>query len=248
MLEAFLWGAAASGTLLLGAVIAYLATPGPRLNAVIMASGAGLLLGSVSYDLIEEALKSSSLLLVATTFFLGSFTFIVGDRILDRMGAAQRKNTKGAQADGSSKAIVMGSVLDGIPESFVLGLTVLQGGVSLPLLFSVAFSNLPEGMASSSGLRIAGWPVKRVMLMWSLVVLVSATAAAGYIMLDPDSGIIGPAGQAYAQAFAAGALLTMLVDTMLPESFEVERDLTGGLVVLGFAGSLGLAALSPTLN
>ena len=83
------------------------------------------------------------------------------------------------------------------------------------------------------------------MLMWSLVVLVSATAAAaGYIMLDPDSGIIGPAGQ----AFAAGALLTMLVDTMLPESFEVERDLTGGLVVLGFAGSLGLATLSPTLN
>ena len=88
MLEAFLWGAVASGTLLLGAVIAYSASPGPRLNAVIMASGAGLLLGSVSYDLIEEALKSSSLLLVASTFFLGSFTFIVGDRILDRMGAA----------------------------------------------------------------------------------------------------------------------------------------------------------------
>jgi len=80
--------------------------------------------------------------------------------------------------------------------------------------------------------------------MWSIVVLVSATAAAaGYVMLDPETGIIGPAGQAFAQAFAAGALLTMLADTMLPESFEVERELTGGLVVLGFAGSLGLAAL-----
>ncbi len=244
MLEAFLWGGIAAGTLLVGAIIAYVARPGPKLNAVIMAAGAGLLLGSVAYDLIEEALKLTSLLLVTASFFLGSATFVIGDLLLDRMGAAQRKDPNGAQADGSAKAIVMGSVLDGIPESFVLGLTVLQGGISIPLLVAVAISNFPEGMASSSGLRVAGWSLSRVALMWFVVVLVSAlAAAAGYVLLDPAAGSIGPAGQAFAQAFAAGALLTMLADTMLPEAFEEERDFTGALVVLGFAGSLGLAAL-----
>ncbi len=244
MLEAFLWGGVAAGTLLVGAIIAYVARPGPRLNAVVMAAGAGLLLGSVAYDLIEEALKLTSLLWVIAAFFLGSATFVIGDLVLDRMGAAERKDPNGAQADGSAKAIVMGSVLDGIPESFVLGLTVLQGGISIPLLVAVAISNLPEGMASSSGLRVAGWPLARVVLMWSVVVVVSALAAlAGYVLLDPATGSVGPGGQAFAQAFAAGALLTMLADTMLPEAYEEERNFTGALVVLGFAGSLGLAAL-----
>ncbi len=244
MLEAFLWGGVAAGTLLVGAIIAYVARPGPKLNAVVMAAGAGLLLGSVAYDLIEEALKLTSLLWVIAAFFLGSAVFVIGDLLLDRMGAAERKDPNGAQADGSAKAIVMGSVLDGIPESFVLGLTVLQGGISIPLLVAVAISNLPEGMASSSGLRLAGWPLARVVLMWSVVVVVSALAAlAGYVLLDPATGSVGPGGQAFAQAFAAGALLTMLADTMLPEAFEEERDFTGALVVLGFAGSLGLAAL-----
>jgi len=242
--EAFFWGLVASGMLLVGAVIAYAARPSPRMNAVIMAAGAGLLLGSVSYDLIEDALEVSSLLVVTIAFFVGSAAFVAGDRVLDHMGADQRKSSSGAQQDGSAKAIVMGSVLDGIPESFVLGLTVLEGGVSMPLLFGVALSNLPEGMASSSGLRASGWSLARVSLMWGLVVLVSAVSAAGgYVLLDPGLGWLGPDGQATAQAFAAGALLTMLADTMLPEAFKEERDFTGALVALGFAASLGLAAL-----
>ena len=243
MLGALAWGALASGTLLLGAILAYLFRPGPKLNAVVMAAGAGLLLGSVSYDLVEEALATSSLVWVAAWFFAGSAVFVAGDLFLDRMGARQRKNPSGAQAGGSAPAIVMGSVLDGIPESFVLGLTVVQGGVSLPLLFAVAISNLPEGMASSSGLRAAGWPVRKVIVMWSLVIAASASsAAAGYVLLDPANGLIGPEGQSLAQAFAAGALLTMLSDTMLPEAFEELRDWTGALVVLGFAGSIVLSA------
>ncbi len=244
MIEAFGWGAAASGTLLLGATLAYTFRIGPKVNAVIMAAGSGLLLGSVSFDLIEEAVTVSSLLWVVIWFFAGSALFVVGDLVLDTMGANQRKNPSGAQSGGSANAIVMGSVLDGIPESFVLGLTVVQGGISLPLLLAVAVSNLPEGMASSSGLRAAGWPLKRVIAMWSLVVLVSAIAAtAGYVLLDPASGLIGPAGQSLAQAFAAGALLTMLCDTMLPEAFDVLRDWTGALVVLGFTASIAFSAI-----
>ncbi len=244
MLNAFFWGAIASGSLLAGAILAYTLKPGPRVNAFVLAVGAGLLLGSVAYDLLEDALKSAALPLVTLWFFLGSAVFILGDWLLVRSGGQGRKNPEGAQADGSSKAIVMGSVLDGIPESFVLGLTILQGSVSLPLLVAISLSNLPEGMSSSSGLRQSGWSFSRVAGMWSLVVLVSAcAAAAGYLMLDPGSGLIGPAGKSVAQAFAAGALLTMLTDTMLPEAFRVERRYTGGLVTLGFAASLGLAAL-----
>jgi ZIP family zinc transporter len=135
---------------------------------------------------------------------------------------------------------VLGSVLDGIPESFVLGLTVLQGGISVALLAGVLLSNLPEGMSSSSGLWIAKWPAGRVMGLWLIVIVVSAlSAAAGYALLDPHSGRTG----ALVQAFAAGALLAMLADTLLPEAYEVEGVLTGPLVVVGFAVSLALSAL-----
>jgi zinc transporter, ZIP family len=135
---------------------------------------------------------------------------------------------------------VLGSVLDGIPESFVLGLTVLKGGVSVSLLAAVALSNLPEGMSSSSGLKEAGWPRNRVLAMWSAVVLASGlAAAAGYTLLDPASGRTG----AFAQSFAAGALLAMLADTLLPEAYAVEGVSTGFLVVAGFAISLALSAI-----
>jgi ZIP family zinc transporter len=135
---------------------------------------------------------------------------------------------------------VLGSVLDGIPESFVLGLTVLEGGVSVSLLAAIVLSNLPEGMSSSSGLRAAHWPERRVLLLWSAVVAVSAAAAGlGYAVLDPAGGSTG----ALVQAFAAGALLAMVASTMLPEAYEIEGLLTGLLVVTGFAVSLVLSAV-----
>jgi len=135
---------------------------------------------------------------------------------------------------------VLGSVLDGIPESFVLGLTVLQGGVSVALLAGIVLSNFPEGLSSSSGLRLAGWPRRRVMWMWAIVVVVSAvSAAAGYLLLDPGSGRSG----AVAQGFAAGALLAMVTETLLPEAYATEGVKTGALVTFGFSISLLLAAI-----
>jgi zinc transporter, ZIP family len=135
---------------------------------------------------------------------------------------------------------LLGSVLDGIPESFVLGLTVLQGGVSLALLVGIALSNLPEGMSSSSGLKRAGWSRRRVVLMWLAVIAVSTiSAAAGYAVLGPAGARTG----ALIEAFAAGALLAMLADTLLPDgAYKVEKVFTGPLVVIGFAISLGLSA------
>ena len=240
MWEAFGWGAVGASALLIGAVIAYQLSPSRRVIAVVMALGTGLLIGSVSFELVEEALKTQTVAWVALLVLVGAGTFTVGNWLLERGGGANRKDPEGAQAEGSPMAIVLGSVLDGIPESFVLGLTVLQGGVSVSLLAGVVLSNLPEGMASSSGLKAAKWPRSRVMLMWSAVVLVSAlSAAAGYLLLDPASSRTG----ALVQAFAAGALLAMLADSLLPEAYAVEGVLTGPLVVTGFAVSLALSAI-----
>ena len=240
MAEAFGWGALGASALLIGALVAYLLSPSRRVIAVVMALGTGLLIGSVSYELVDDALEHQAVAWVALMVLVGAAVFTVGDWLLERGGGGDRKDPTGAQTEGSPLAIVLGSVLDGIPESFVLGLTVLQGGVSVSLLAGVALSNLPEGMSSSSGLKAAGWPQGRVVLMWSAVVLVSAlAAAAGYAMLDPASGRTG----ALVQAFAGGALLAMLADTLLPEAYAVEGVLTGPLVVAGFAVSLALSAI-----
>ena len=240
MIEAFGWGGLGAAALLVGALAAYLFDPSRQLMAVVMALGTGLLIGSVSFELVDEALEHQAVASVALLVLVGAATFTVGDWLLTRNGGGERKDADGAQAEGNPLAIVLGSVLDGIPESFVLGLTVLQGGVSVSLLAGVALSNLPEGMSSSSGLKVAGWPRGRVLVMWSLVVLVSAvSAAAGFVLLDPHSGRTG----ALVQAFAAGALLAMLADTLLPEAYKVEGVLTGPLVVAGFAFSLALSAV-----
>jgi ZIP family zinc transporter len=239
--EAFFWGAIAASSLLIGAVVAYVTTPSRGFIAIVMALGAGLLIGSVAFELIDEALKIADVSSVGLYMLAGAATFTLGNWYLDRKGAADRKNSSGAQADGSPLAIVFGSILDGIPESFVLGLTVLNGGISVGLLIGVLLSNLPEGMSSSAGMRIAGWPRQRVFGMWFAVVVVSGVSSLlGYQLLgDPSSGHSG----AFAQGFAAGALLAMVADTMLPEAYEVERDFTGSLVAIGFAISLILSSL-----
>jgi ZIP family zinc transporter len=240
MFEAFLWGALGASALLIGALIAYWFTPGRGVIAAVMALGTGLLIGSVSFELIDEALKTQTVGWVGLLVLVGGAVFALGDWLLARGGGGQRKDPSGKQEDGSPMAIVLGSVLDGIPESFVLGLTVLTGGVSVPLFAGVLLSNLPEGMSSSSGLKAAGWPRRRVVWMWLAVVAVSAVSSAlGYILLDPASGHTG----ALVQAFAAGALLAMLADSLLPEAYKVEGVMTGPLVVVGFACSLALSAI-----
>jgi len=238
--RAFWLGALSASALLVGALIAYVFRPSRSIIAVVMAVGTGVLIGSVSFELIAEALKTATVAGTALQVLLGAGVFTLGSWILERRGGGERKDPTGAQAEGSAGAIVLGSVLDGVPESFVLGLTVLLGEVSIPLFAGIVLSNLPEGISSSSGLRAAGWPSGRVIWMWTGVVAVSAlSAAAGYAFLDPASGLTG----ARAQAFAAGALLAMLADTLLPEAYAVEGIWTGPLVVAGFAASIALAAL-----
>lgn len=240
MLLAALFGALASSTLLIGGVVAYAMQPSPRFVAIIMALGSGLLIGSVAFDLVADAQVTLPIAGVAISMVAGAAVFVAGSRIIDKRANRSAKGRKGPDGADSSLPIVLGSVLDGIPESFVLGLSVLQGGISAPLLVGIGLSNLPEGLAGSAGLRGRGWPRGRMIGMWAIVIVTSAVSAAlGHEVLANDDGT----WSGIAQTFAAGALLAMIADTMVPDSYAVEREWTGLLVVTGFALSLLIAAV-----
>ena len=235
------WTALAATMLLVGGVVARVAKPSVRFVAIVMAIGSGVLMASVAYDLVEEASPNTPIHWLLIAIIVGALVFVVGARTIDRMGGHRRKAPGTVdRGDSSALAIALGSVLDGLPESLVLGLTVLTGGLSPQLFVGVVLSNFPEGMSSSSGLLRSGWRFAAIMRMWLGVVIASGIAGAlGPLLLSRAP--LEVAG--IAQGFAAGALLAMIVDTMIPESYEVERTWTGLLVVLGFAGTLLLGSL-----
>ena len=241
MLEALWWGALASSSLLIGGVIALRVRVSRLVLGLVLGFGAGVLISAVAFELVEEAFETSGLLSdVAMGLFAGCAAFSLGDALIDRLGGAGRKDIGGAQASGSALAIVLGIVLDGIPESAVLGLSLLQGGtISVAMLVAVFLSNLPESVAATSGLVASGWRASRVLLLWAGVVLVSGLASvAGYGLFDGAS----PSVIAFVLAFAGGAILTMLADTMMPEAYENGGKWVGVVTTLGFATAFAISA------
>jgi ZIP family zinc transporter len=238
----FGWGTLAASSLVIGALVALRFQIGLRTIGLIMGFGAGVLISALSFDLIQEAVdKSSGHGWVAAGVFAGCGVFFGGDRLIDRLGGGKRKHAKGsadadADADqdgGSSLGIVLGSVLDGIPESMVIGLTIYEGGaVGAAYLAAVFISNLPEAIASTSGLVTSGWKKSRILWMWIAIALISGLASlAGYALFQEAA----PGTVAFVLAFAAGAILTMLAETMMPEAYEHGGKLVGVMTTLGFA-------------
>ena len=241
MLEAFGWGLLAASSLLVGGLLVILLPIGPRLLGVVMAFGGGVLISATSFELVEEAFQTSGLLSdVAYGLFAGCAVYAIGDAVIDRYGGAERKSSSGAQASGAPLAIVLGIVLDGIPESAVIGLTLLEGGaVSVAMLVAVFVSNVPESVAATSGLLAAGWRRATVFVLWGVVALASAVASlAGFALFDGAS----PSVVAFVLAFAGGAILTMLADTMMPEAFAHGGKLVGVFTTLGFATAFAISA------
>jgi zinc transporter, ZIP family len=244
MWSAFGWGLFAGSSLILGGAIALVFTIRERLLGLIMAFGAGVLISAVSFELVAEAYEtaagSGSL---ALGLAAGALTFFVGDALVDRMGGEGRKKMTGpaAAGTGSALAIVLGIVLDGIPESVVIGLGLVHGtGVSVAMLAAVFLSNLPEAIAATTGLRADGWTTGRVMALWVGVTVVCGIASLlGYAVFDSAS----PGALAFVLGFAGGAILTMLADTMMPEAFEHGGKLVGLLTTLGFGLAFGLSML-----
>ena len=152
-----------------------------------------------------------------------------------------RKMSGGEQAEGSPLAIVLGIVLDGIPESAAIGVTLLEGtGIGAAFVVAVFLSNLPEAVAATSGLAASGWKRGRIMGLWVVVMAVTGLASlAGYVLLD---GASAPT-ISFTLAFAGGAILTMLADTMMPEAYEHGGKLVGVATTLGFALAFAISAL-----
>jgi zinc transporter, ZIP family len=231
---AFGWGTVAASSLVIGAVIALLFRIGLRTIGLIMAFGAGVLISAVAFDLVEEAFDMSSGNGWAIGgLFAGCAVFFGGDWLIDRSGGSERKDAEGGQQSGSSLAIVLGTVLDGVPESMVIGLTIFKGGaVGAAYLIAVFISNLPESISSTSGLVASGWKKARVLWMWIGIAIISGLASlAGYGLFQHSS----PDVVAFVLTFAAGAILTMLADTMMPQAYEQGGKLVGVATTIGFA-------------
>jgi ZIP family zinc transporter len=242
VIVAFLWGLFAASSLVLGALVVFIRVPSNRTLGLIMGFGSGVLISAVSFELVEEATKvGGGAGAVAAGFFLGAIVFTLGDLAIGRMGHSERKAI-GRPMAASGLAIVLGAVLDGIPESAVLGLTLLQtGNIGIAMLVAVFISNLPESIAASDGLLGGGWPRRRVLWLWIVVAVVAGVAAAvGYAVLDGVTGSV----LALVLAFAGGAILTMLATSMVPEAFEHGGRGSGLTTVLGFAVAYGIEWLA----
>jgi ZIP family zinc transporter len=235
VVEAFLWGLLGASSLVLGAFVVRVHSPHPTALGLTMGFGAGVLLSAVSFELVEEAVSvSGGLRSTALGFFAGALTFYFGDAAISRFGHYQdRKSIEPETTDASPLAIVLGTALDGIPESAVLGLTLLQSGqIGVTMLVAVLVSNLPESIAASNGLLHSGWRPRNVYLLWTGIALTSGVAAGlGYALLDGAS----PDAIAFVLAFAGGAILTMLSTTMMPEGYEHAGRSVGLATTLGFA-------------
>jgi ZIP family zinc transporter len=237
MASAFLWGLLAASSLVLGGLLASWVPLGKRTLGVILAFGAGVLLSATAYELVFEAItlaKGSGY--PALGFFGGAATFFLADQLIDRLGDGQANTDNAAGQSTLVVPLVLGATLDGIPESVVIGLGLVgRGSVSLAMLVAVFMSNLPEAAAGTAGMRSSGWSRTKVFLLWAAIALVCALAsAAGYVLL----GDLSRFWLSSVQAFAGGAILMMLANSMIPEAYEHGGKLAGVFTVLGFAVSV----------
>ena len=219
-----------------------------RLIAGVMAIGSGVLISAVAFDLMDEAYRQGGFTATAAGFLGGGLAYTAANVILSRRGARHRKrsgNVPHAQqpsaddAGGSGTAIAVGALLDGIPESVVIGVSLLDGsGVSTVTVAAVFLSNVPEGLSSAAGMKKAGRSARYVFGVWGGIALVSGLAAliGNLVLADAAGGTI-----AAVTAVAAGAILAMLVDTMIPEATEATHDYSGLIAVVGFLAAFVLS-------
>jgi zinc transporter, ZIP family len=220
------WGALAASSLILGAVFGLARKWPERLVGAVLAFGAGALISAVSFDLAEEGAQIGDPGYVAIGLAVGAVTFYVVDGAFDR---------------GGTNALAIGAFLDGIPEQLVLGIGLAAGeGVSFGLLAAIFVSNLPEAIGSADSMRAAGTPPAAIRRLWGLIAIGCAIATpVGFALADVTGGNL----QAAINGFAAGALLVMLVNSMIPEAGS-KAGRAGGLVtVLGFAVAAGLSGI-----
>lgn len=236
-ITALIWGLVSGAALVVGALAGYYFRFGEKTIAGIMAFGSGVLISVLSFDLMDEAFAKGGILASSTGFLGGALVYTLANEILARFGARHRKRSSGKlqqtdEENDNSMGIALGALLDGIPESIVIGLSLLSGqGVSLVAVIGIFLSNLPEGLSSATGMKNAGKSKTYIFgLWWAIAVISGISAYLGYTLF----GSFGKQTIAASTAFAAGAILCMIIDTMIPEAFAKTRKAAGIIVVIGF--------------
>jgi zinc transporter, ZIP family len=228
MLEAVLLGAAAQSSLILSGVVVYGVTVPSRIIGWLAGFGAGALIAAIAFDLIPES-NVLALWEAAVWLLIGALVFVLADRIVEAKFG-------GEGASGPAPlGIVVGSVVDGVPESLIFGIQIASGqAISAAFLAAVFLSNIPQALAPSADLAKEGWRWTRMLGMWGVVVVAcGVTAGLGYVVADAFSAVGGRAA-----AFAAGGLLAMLTDSLMPYAFDRGGSWAGVWTVVGFAASM----------
>ena len=246
LFQSFFWGLVAGSALVLGAGISYFFDLPRRLIAAIMAFGSGVLISALSLELMEKAFDKGGFNATALGFLIGAITYTAANWVLSHKGAKHRKHSGDKQAteaeqSGSGMSIALGALLDGIPESIVIGLSLIAGeSVSVVAVCAIFLSNLPEGLSSAAGMKQAGRSARYIFGVWcGIAVICGVASLVGYLAFRNCSGELVAA----TTAIAAGAILAMLVDTMVPEAYEREHEFNGLITVLGFLAAFFLSHL-----
>jgi ZIP family zinc transporter len=233
-------GLLAGGALFVGALIAWFVNVPARVVASVMAFGAGVLISALAFDLVGEAMAEAGLWATVSGFAVGAVVYVGVNVLLDRINARNKKGSE--EGPGTGTGIAVGALLDGVPESMVLGLSMLGGqGVSIPILTAVIISNLPEGLSSTAELKSAGKKPRFVFVLWGGIALAAAISSLlGFtILADAPVELTG-----FITSLAAGAMLAMISDTMIPDAFRKAHNYTGLLATLGFLTSLVIHQLA----
>lgn len=215
--------------MIVGALAGVLRDWNARLIGLVLGFGAGALVASISFELAETGFRLAGAVAVALGLAAGAIVFYVADRAIDRKAADS----------ASGLPLLLGALLDGIPEQAVLGIGIADGnGVSLSLLIAVFVSNLPEAIGSATDMKSDHHRAGRIMLIWTAIaVLCAAATIIGYQLQE----IAGAPLRGGINGFAAGALLVMLVGSMIPEATQKAGEKAGLAAVLGFAVAAGLS-------